>query len=80
MGQQAPRYGVQPPGRYDDHVAVSQVCTGLAEKHPLERLAHPGQPVVSLRLRGHDWSIRQASQHEPGESNLASGLRRSYRP
>jgi hypothetical protein len=30
-----------------------------------------GQSVVSLRMRGHHWSVRQTPQHEPGESNLA---------
>jgi hypothetical protein len=65
---------VQLSGRYDDHLAITEVCTGLAEKYALERLAHPDQPVVNILRGRHAWSVRQAPQHEPSEFDLTSSL------
>ena len=74
MRQQTPWHGMQFSGRYDDHLALPQVCRSIAEKNPLERLTHPRQPVVSLLRGGCCWAVRQTLEHESGESDLARGL------
>ena len=69
--QQRPRHGVQLAWRYDDHLRHPQVCTGLAEKHPFERLAHPAQPVADIR---HEMAlpVRSAKRLSMNRANLTS--------